>query len=127
MRAVAAGFAYFFIAFAAGFTLAVPRVLLIEPRLGPLGAVLAEAPLMLAVCWGAAGFVMRRFAPAAGWIERAGVGVLWLVLLWGAEYAVGVWARQLSPAAAFAAFFSGPGLVGVAAQAVCAAFPLLRR
>jgi hypothetical protein len=127
MRVFSAAFVYFAIAFAAGFLFAIPRTLLIEPRLGALVAVMVEAPFMLTVCWFAAGFALQRFAPGASAPARAIIGALWLVLLLLAEFGVGLWARGLAPAEAFAAFFTAPGLAGLALQALCATFPLLRR
>ncbi len=126
MRVVAAALAYFCIAFAAGFLFAIPRTLLLEPHFGPLGAVAVEAPLMLAVCWLASGFALRRFAPGAPLGARAAIGALWLLYLLSAELAVGLWLRGLCLEEAIAAFVTAPGLLGLAAQAICATFPVLR-
>lgn len=126
MRVVVAALAYFCIAFAAGFLFAVPRILLVEPQLGPLGAVALEAPLMLAVCWFASGFALRRFAPGASLGVRAAIGALWLLFLLSAELAVGLWLRGLYLEQAIAAFVTAPGLLGLATQAICATFPVLR-
>lgn len=126
MRVVAAAFVYFGIAFAAGFLFAIPRTLLVEPQLGPLGAIAVEAPLMLAVCWFASGFALRRFAPGAALGARAAIGGLWLLFLLSAELAVGLWLRGLYFEEAVAAFVTAPGLLGLTAQAICAAFPALR-
>jgi hypothetical protein len=127
MRIVRAALVYFGIAFAAGFALGVVRGVFLEPRLGPFTAVLAETPVMLAICWIAAGWTMRRWLPGATPGAAAATGALWLVLLLGAEAAVGLGLRRLSLADTLAAFFTPPGLAGLAAQVVCAIFPLLRR
>ncbi|MBX3509629.1 MAG: hypothetical protein KF700_00400 [Hyphomonadaceae bacterium] len=127
LRTLAAAVAYFLIAFAAGFAFAIPRTLLVEPHLGQVGAVLLEAPVMLGVCWFAAGAVMARVAPGAGAGRALAVGGLWLALLVTAEFGVGLWARGLSAREALGAFLTPAGLLGLAMQLVCAAFPVLRR
>lgn len=127
MRVLAAAVAYFLLGFGAGFALAIPRIMLLEPQLGPFASALIEAPIMLALCWIFAGLAIRRFAPDASWLAALGIGALWLLLLWGGEFATGLWARGLTPAAAFAAFVTPQGLVGLTAQLVCAGFPVLRR
>lgn len=124
---LAAAVVYALLAFGAGFALAIPRVLLLVPRLGAFSATLIEVPIMLTICWFAAGFAVRRFAPDATLAQATGIGALWLVLLLAAEFATGVWARGLAPAAAFAAFVTPQGLAGLASLLICAAFPVLRR
>lgn len=124
MRVIAAALVYFLIAFGAGFALAIPRTLLLEPRIGAFGAVTVELPFVIAASWFGAGFAMRRFAPDAGAGDAALVGAIWLVLLLSAEVAVGLWAGGQAP---FAAFFTPAGVLGLAAQLMGAAFPLVRR
>ena len=127
MRIVWTALFYFSLAFAAGFALGVVRGLVVEPAVGPLMAVLIEAPFIVAVCWFACGAAVRRFSPPAAPSARLAVGALWLCLLIAAEAGVGLWARGLSLADTLAAFVAPAGLVGLAAQIVCAAFPLVRR
>lgn len=126
MPIAAAAFVYFFLAFAAGFILGIPRTLLIEPWLGPIGAVAIEAPIMLIVCWLASGWVLRRFAPRVSVAGRAAVGLLWLALLLSAELVVGLWVRKLHFEEVIAGYAGAPGLMGLTIQAICATFPLRR-
>jgi len=56
-----AAFAYFSLVFAVAFLLGALRVLFVDPRLGPLQAVLLEVPLVLAVSWLVAGRCLRRW------------------------------------------------------------------
>lgn len=127
MRVLAAACVYFVLAFGAGFALAVPRTFLLEPRLGAFASTLVEAPIMLALCWFAAGFAVRRFAPGAPLSGAVAIGALWLALLLAAEFATGLWARGLAPEEALAVFLTPQGLVGLGSQLICAAFPVLRR
>lgn len=120
-----AGLVYGAAMFAVGFVLGPLRVLLLEPWLGRLAAVLAEALPLLAA--------MAVLAP---WIARAqGVPAMP-----GARLAMGLWGLApllLSEAVlAFAlvglgpwiaGFATAPGAVGVALLAAFALMPLLRR
>ena len=67
-KPLAAGTAYFAIAFTLGFALGSLRVLFVEPRLGPLGAVLVEMPIMLMASWVVCRWLIDRLSirtPAA--------------------------------------------------------------
>jgi hypothetical protein len=85
-RAVGAGVAYFAIVFGAGFALALIRIPFLEPRLGARWAELAELPVMLVVITLAAGWVVRRFAIAPRWADRAILGAVALALMLAAEF-----------------------------------------
>ncbi len=122
-----AGFAYFAIVFAVGFLLGTLRTLILTPRIGPLAAVLVEAPLMLALAFVACRWLLVRYriGPAAG--SRLAMGGLALVLLVGAELLLAVAAFGSTPADFLLAYATPPGAVGLAAQLVFAAMPLLFR
>jgi hypothetical protein len=116
---------YVAVMFGLGFLLGVPRTLLLEPRLGPAGAVLVEAvPMTLAMAF-AAPWAARRHAvpPAAG--PRLAMGAIALLLLVLAETALDLafrgqvmWAARLGTA---------DGLIGYALLLAFALMPSLRR
>jgi hypothetical protein len=56
-----AGFVYFAIVLGTGFALGVVRVPFLVPRIGERWAELAEMPIMAAVIFLAAGYILRRF------------------------------------------------------------------
>jgi hypothetical protein len=87
-RLLAAAFAYFGLAFGAGFALAPIRLLWLAPRIGARAAELVELPVMLAVTWLAAGYVTRRLRvpPVRG--LRLAMGFLAASLLLAAEFTV---------------------------------------
>jgi hypothetical protein len=124
--ALTAACAYFGIVFAAGFALGTIRVLTLAPRLGELGAVLFELPIMLAISWFASGAVIRRFAVPAGWDQRAIMGAAAFVLLMLAELGLSLFVFE-RPAGAFLASFTTPsGAIGLLGQIAFALFPLVR-
>jgi hypothetical protein len=125
--ALKAGFAYFAVAFAAGFALGTLRVLVVAPRLGEAAAVLLELPVMLAISWAACGWVLDRFAVPPGGLHRLATGAFAFALLMLAELAVAVIAFGRSPAEHLAAYRSAGAALGLAAQLAFAAFPLVRR
>lgn len=84
---IAASFAYFGLVFAAGFALGTLRVLLIVPLVGEGKAEILEMPLMLAISFLAAGFVLKRFT-VAGMLGTSFVGLLALTLLLATELTV---------------------------------------
>jgi hypothetical protein len=125
--AVLAGLAYFAIVFALGFALGTARALLIAPRLGQLGAVAVELPVMLAASWLACGGLVRRFAVPPTPEARIVMGGFAFALLMAAELGVSVVAFSRTPAAHFAADQALAAQLGLAAQLLFAAFPLIRR
>jgi hypothetical protein len=127
MRAVAAGALYFAVIFALGFILGTIRVLLIAPRLGEAGAVLVELPIMLMASWIACGWVLRRLRVGLGFETRLTMGGVAFALLMLAEVGVSVFAFGRTPAEHLATYRSASALLGLAAQLIFAAMPLLRR
>jgi hypothetical protein len=87
-RAIGAGLLYFALTFAAGFTLAPVRILVLEPRIGARAAELAELPVMLGISWLAASWTVRRFAVPPTFGARSAMGLLALTLMLLAEFAL---------------------------------------
>lgn len=89
-RVAKAGAAYFALVFAAAFCLGVVRVPLVVPWVGETGAVLLEAPPLVAVIVLAARWSVNRFEVQPG-PSRLGVGVVALVLQQTGEF----WSRRV--------------------------------
>ncbi|TCP43118.1 hypothetical protein [Rhodovulum marinum] len=126
-RALAAGLAYVALVFAAGFALGTLRTLLVAPRVGETIAVILELPVMLALCWLAAGAVIARLALAPTLPARLTMGGVAFALLMGAELGVSILAFGRDLSGHLAHYATGPGALGLAGQLVFAAIPALRR
>jgi hypothetical protein len=88
--------AYFIPSYRAGFLLGAFRVFALEPAMGPVAAVVAETPFLVAFYWFAWAAVLRRscsgFKPAA----RLAISISWLALLIAAEIGLGMLLRGFS-------------------------------
>jgi hypothetical protein len=100
------------------------RVLLLEPRLGMLGAVAVEMPLLLIAMVIAAGWVPRQLGfQDSGTLAAMGGGALLLVLL--ADFIVGIGLRGLSFEQQVRQFSTPAGMAYAASLTAFAAMPLL--
>lgn len=90
LSTVRATLVYFAIVLGVGFLLGVVRVPFIVPRVGERWAELAEMPVMGAVIFVAAGYVLRKFPFIRSPGRSLLVGVLALVLVVCAELALAV-------------------------------------
>jgi hypothetical protein len=124
-RALIAGFCAFLLVFAAGFALGTLRVLALEPRFGALAATLVELPFMLAISWTAVLAMIRRFKVAPTVAARLIMGAVAFGLLIGAELLLGLAAFDGTLAEQLSAWRTLAGVVGLFAQFLFAAFPLL--
>lgn len=113
---------YFAIAFGAGFVLGTIRVLVLVPRFGERAAELAEAPVMLAVIFLAARFVVRRF-PSPDRLAHLRSGGVALGLMLAIEFTVVLSLRGLSLAEYFSSRDPIAGAVYAASLAVFALMP----
>lgn len=120
-----AGVQYGLVIFGIGFLLGTVRVLLVVPQLGEGAAVVAELPIMLAACWWAAGWTVRRHR-FDGQNQALAVGLIGLAVLLAGEFCVGVGLMELQPAEWMATFRKPTAQLGLAAQLFAAAMPLLR-
>jgi hypothetical protein len=122
-----AALSYFALVFGAGFALGAVRVPFLVPRLGMRTAELLEAPVMLAVVFFAARFVVRRFALPARDSLRLLVGATALALLLIAEVALVVLVQRQALSAYIASRDPVSGSVYLALLALFTAMPLLIR
>ena len=124
-RVLSAAAAYFVIVFTVGLILGPVRVLWIEPWLGPLLAILCEAPLLTIAM-----IVAARIAPALaglgpGWGARLVMGVLALVMQQLADLAVGFGLRGVTLQEQLAYFRTLPGYIYIIMLVLFALMPLL--
>ena len=124
--AVRAGAAYFAIVFAIAFVLGSLRVLFVAPRVGELGAVLIEGPIILAVSWVVCGWVLQRIDVPASAGARVTMGAVAFALLMAAEFVLGVYGFGRSVGEILASFAELPAQVGLAGQVGFALIPLVR-
>lgn len=96
MRILKAGALYFALVFCAGFVLGIGRTLWMVPRLGARAAELAETPVMLAVSFLAARWVVRRLGVPPQAAGRLAVGGLALGLMLVAEFSLVLFLRGLA-------------------------------
>ena len=123
-RIAAAGSAYCVLVFLCGFAFGTVRTLLIAPRIGPLAAVAAELPFVLAVSFFAAGALMRRFAITSR-REAIAMGALAFCLLMATEVAVA--ALFGTPTRLYlASFATAQGALGLCGQVLFALIPAAR-
>jgi hypothetical protein len=80
---------YFLAVFAVGFIIGPIRVLLLEPRLGPVAGVLCEAPFLFAAFIGAAHWSLRATRIALDARSLLLVGIIALVMQQLADFAGG--------------------------------------
>ncbi|MCL9999391.1 MAG: hypothetical protein NBV68_08420 [Erythrobacter sp.] len=124
-RVMRAAASYWAVVFALGFVLGTVRVLWVIPRIGLVPATLLELPLILAASWFAAGWLVRRFALAAGG-EALAAGALAFAILMVAECALaGVLSGQ-SPAQWVAGLAEPHATLGLAGQVLFALMPWWR-
>lgn len=124
-RAFVAGVAYFTIAFGLGFVLGSLRVMLVEPRIGPFGAVLIEIPIMLVASWVVCRWLIDRLSLRT-LRTRLAMGAWAFTLLQAGEFALSTVLFGGSPATYLESLLSTAGLLGLAAQIAFGAFPVLR-
>ena len=120
-----AGVLYFLIVFGNGFVLGTMRVLWLVPRFGARIAELMEMPVMLAVSYGAASWITRRFLvsrAASSRLAMCGFALLLLVLL---EFTLVPWLRGMSLSDYFANLDPVSGLAYYAALGFFAIAPYL--
>lgn len=125
MRLAGAAFFYFAIVFGAGFVFGPIRVLLLEPRIGPLGAVVLEAPFLLAAMVFAARLIPRVMRLDFRPITLLACGVLALAMQQVADVAVGVALRGMDFGTQASRYMTAEGAIYLALLILFAAMPWL--
>lgn len=125
-RTMPAGLAYFAAVFLAGMFLGAVRVLVLEPRIGAVAAVLTELPVMLAVSWLACRWAVRLFRVPRRTGHRLAMGAFAFMLLMGAELALALYSVATSAGEHFAGYLEPAGAIGLAGQIAFGAMPFLR-
>jgi hypothetical protein len=125
MKIVAAAFLYSITVFAAGFVFGAIRVLWLEPRIGPLAAVLCESPLLLVAMAFAARWVPKLLRLRRDLASLGAMGLGALAVQQVIDLTVGFYVRGITPAEQFAHFATAPGLVYAALLVAFVAMPIL--
>jgi hypothetical protein len=124
--AVSAGSLYFAIVLALGFALGALRMSVLVPRLGELGAVALEVPVMLAASWSASAWLTRSFRVPRTSVARLAMGGVALGLLAAAEIMLGVLLFGRDAGAQLAALSTPPGLLGLGSQLAFGLIPFVQ-
>jgi len=106
MRIAAAAILYFAIVFGVGLVLGPIRVLWLEPRVGPIVAVLCEAPFLVAAMVVASRWILGVMRLQRDLVSLALMGIGALLLQQVADLAVGMSLRDMSLGEQFAQFAS---------------------
>ena len=114
MKVLQAALLYFTIVFGIGFILGPIRVLVVAPAFGEAGAVLCEAPILLAVMWYAARYVPHRVGIPDNRSSMVTMGILAAALVLAADFLVGFALRGMTWDSQFAYLRAAAGLVYLA-------------
>ncbi len=126
MKITLAGAIYCLVVFIGAFAAGVVRVMVIAPRIGEVGAVLLEAPIVLALSWLVCGAVTRRLSISPRARDRLAMGLVAFGLLMAAEAGLAVLAFGQSLQAYGVTMARPAGAIGLAAQLGFAAIPWVR-
>jgi hypothetical protein len=118
-----AGIAYTIAVFVFAFAVGTIRVTVVVPRLGPLLAVIIEAPIVLAVSWFASLWCIRRFSVSHDASARTLMGAVAFTFLMLLELGISVFVFGEPVGHYFAKYTSIPGAIGLVMQACFAALP----
>lgn len=119
------GLFYFAAVFAVGFVLGTIRTLFLIPRIGELGAVLVELPVILTAAWAICGRLLR--GRRLGAPQAVAMGAFAFGLLMLAEASLSVWMSGRTLAEHLALYAQPAHMLGLVGQIAFAAFPLMRR
>lgn len=125
-KIIRAGFLYFALVLGSGFVLGIFRVPFLVPRLGERWAELAEMPIMAAVIYYSAGYILRRYPEINQPSKSLWVGFLALALSVCAELLLATVLQQQTLAAFIASRDKVSGSVYLALLLVFALMPRLR-
>jgi hypothetical protein len=122
-----AGIAYTTAVFVFAFAVGAIRVTLVVPRLGPLLAVIIEAPIVLAMSWRASSWCTRRFEVGRDPAARTLMGAVAFTFLMLLELGVAVFAFGEPVGHYFAKYATLPGAIGLVMQGCFATIPWVQR
>lgn len=123
-REVRAGAAYFALTFLVGALLGPIRELMLKPLLGEIGALLVEAPLMIAAMAVIAAHLVAGFTIAPVARSRLRMGLFALALLLVTEVLLTFLLRHITPGVWIAHFASAEGMISLVLYALFAICPL---
>ncbi len=123
IAAIIAGLLYYAVVFSLAFVLGVARTLVIPPWLGATAAVLIEVPIIVAVSFVAARYLLRRRPLSQS--QRAVMGGLGFALTMASEALLAGLIREQSIGQWAAELFTPLGMAGLAGQLAFGAMPLL--
>ncbi|HEX2594313.1 MAG TPA: hypothetical protein VHL34_22615 [Rhizomicrobium sp.] len=123
--ALKAGVLYFAIIMTVGFVMGAARELVLVPRLGPIGAVLLEIPVMLAASWAVCVSAIRIFNVSHATFPRLVMGFAAFALLIVAEFGFANLLFGQAFGTALARYQTVTGMIGLAAQFCFAVMPLI--
>ena len=125
-KTIRAALVYFAIVLGTGFALGAFRVPILVPRIGERWAELAEMPIMAAVIFFAAGYILRRFPEIAFPVESLIAGFLALAFSVTAELGLAVVLQDKTLAEFISSRDKVSGSVYIALLLVFAVMPRLR-
>lgn len=125
-KTIRAALVYFAIVLGTGFVLGVFRVPILVPRIGERWAELSEMPIMAAVIYFSAGYLLRRFPDICTPGRSLAAGFLALALSVAAELGLAVVLQNQTLAAFIASRDKISGSVYIVLLLVFAAMPRLR-
>jgi hypothetical protein len=121
-----AGAIYFAVVFCIAFLLGIFRIFVLVPRFGTLIAVLCELPVMLGISWVACRWIINSLSIPAKMMDRTIMGVVAFVLLMIAELCLSLLLFNRTISGHFEIYKETPELLGLIAQMLFAALPILQ-
>jgi hypothetical protein len=122
MTLIRAGAFYFGLTFVAGCVLGPIRVLVLEPRIGPFLAALAEAPFLIAAMAATARWTQRQCRLSSE-ADAVGMGLIGLALLLTVEIVSTLLLRGVSLGAYVGYLMTPPGLIALLLFVIFAVMP----
>jgi hypothetical protein len=121
-----AGAIYFTVVFCVAFLLGVFRIFVLVPRFGTLIAVLCELPVMLSISWVVCRWIVDSLSIPAKVMNRTIMGGVAFVLLMIAELSLSLLLFNRTISGHFALYKETPELLGLIAQVLFSALPILQ-
>lgn len=126
VKVTLAAASYFIAVFSFAFAIGVVRVLAIAPRIGEIGAVLLEAPIVLGLSWIVCARIVKRLSVPSSSKDRLAMGLIAFLLLMFAEVALAVFLFGQTLETHFQSYGKTAGALGLSAQLWFAAIPWIQ-